>query len=729
MSNTKERGNDVSVYLAHRIPESDREQSVVTHLTNTANKAAEFAAAFSASEAGYMCGMLHDIGKYSAQFQRRIRGSSEQVDHSTAGALEAFRLGNVPAAFCIAGHHSGLPDRGNRKGAIPEEPTFWGKMSRVAGKDIPDYSAFQTEVKISSCQLPQRLIADNTSAFFFTRMLYSCLVDADFLDTESFMSEGKAERLCGGGLPLLLEKLQNHITSWQKPNSELNQKRSQILHAAAETGKEERGLFTLTVPTGGGKTISSMMFALQHAVKNGLRRVIYVIPYTSIIEQTQSVFEQIFGEENVIAHYANVEYGTVESNKSSDVRYLAAENWNAPIVLTTSVQFFESLYSNRSSRCRKLHNIAKSMIIFDEAQMLPIPYLQPCVSAISHLIRHYGCSSVMCTATQPALDKLFIKMLPEYQPKEICPDAAEMYESFRRARFQRAGLFSDEQLAARLAAEKQVLCIVNNRRQAQMVFSLLKQDGFEQDGSFHLSTTMYPAHRRRILAEIRQRLMSGLACRVVSTSLVEAGVDVDFPTVYREVSGLDSMIQAGGRCNREGKRSACDSIVYLFESESKPPEAIRPNISAAERVMRSYQDIASPEAIKAYFSFLYYTLKGEDELDAKLILPDIASGAMPFASVAERFKLIETSEFALYIPEGEGSELIETLRRYGPNRSLMRRLGQYSVGVYPQHYRRLLETGATEKLFENAAVLRDLSLYSEETGLSFGVKEGQALIL
>ncbi len=712
------------MFIAHCSNTRDVNQSVIDHLTGTALKAAEFAGYFGAGDLAYFCGMLHDIGKYSDKFQRRIMGSTEKVDHSTAGALEAFALKNVPAAFCIAGHHSGLPDGGNRKSASPDDPTFFGKMSRKIGVDIEDYSAFKTEVEINEVKIPPAFLTDSQSAFFFTRMLYSCLVDADFLDTEEFMSGSTVDRTVGESIEVLADKLNDYTASWMNPKTELNKKRCDILNAVTKESSCERGLFTLTVPTGGGKTVASMAFALNHALKNGIRRVIYVIPYTSIIEQTQVIFEDIFGKDNVVAHYSNVDYKTDENGEKEDKRYLAAENWDAPIILTTTVQFFESLYANRPSRCRKLHNIANSIVIFDEAQMLPIPYLMPCVSAISQLIERYGCSAVLCTATQPSLNRLFEKACPTYKARELCPDVMGMYKFFRRVTYKNAGKLTDEQLASCLSDKEQVLCIVNNRKQAQNIFSML-----DKDGSFHLSTTMFPLHRRHILDEIRKRLHNGESCRVVSTSLIEAGVDVDFPVVYRAYAGLDSMIQAGGRCNREGKRSSDKSIVNLFESECKAPEIIRQNIAAAEHVMRNFDDISSPETVAAYFEFLYYTLKDNSSLDAKAILSEIDNGAMPFVSVAERFKVIESADFTVYIPLEGGAELVEKLKSFGISRSLMRKLGQYAVGVYPKHFNELVDTGAAERLTPNTAVLRDLSLYDVNTGLAFGVSDGAGFII
>jgi CRISPR-associated endonuclease/helicase Cas3 len=713
------------VYLAHVNSAEKKEQSMLCHLTDTANRAAAFAAAFSCADAGYLCGILHDIGKYSLKFQRRIRGSDEKTDHSTAGAQVAFfELRNVPVAFSIAGHHGGLPNGGNPKLSVANDATFFGKMSRKVGNEIEDYSAYRSELSFSQALIPEKFLADLQTQFFFTRMLYSCLVDADFLDTEAFMSNGLVQRGQGDTLERLSSQLNAYITPWWNSKEAINQKRCEILRALMQADYET-GLFSLTVPTGGGKTVGSMGFALRHALHNGLRRIIYVIPYTSIIEQTQQVFEEIFGQSNVMAHYASVDYSTDENKESSDKRYLATENWDAPIILTTAVQFFESLYANRSSRCRKLHNIANSVIIFDEAQMLPVPYLSPCVSAIAQLVKNYNCSAVMCTATQPALGPLFEKQLSkERNITELCPDVSDMYTFFQRVCYEKLGKLDDEDLSNRLSQEHQVLCIVNSRKQAQTLYAMLPQDG-----SFHLSTTMYPLHRRGVLDEVRDRLAKGLCCRVVSTSLVEAGVDVDFPTVYRALAGLDSMIQAGGRCNREGKRRPSESKVYIFETAQKPPEMMLQNIASAQRVTQSFDDIASPQAIQAYFEFLYYKIKNESELDKEQILAEINSASMPFATVAEKFCIIKGAECVLYIPKGEGKALTNTLKDFGPSRNLLRKLGQYSVSMYSRHFKELIQTGGAQQVGENAAILLDMSLYSKETGLSFHINFGQEYIV
>ena len=717
-------------YIAHLSSDQQREQSVLSHSEGTAQLASELAKAFHAEDLGYRIGLLHDIGKFSLAFQRRIRGSKERVDHSTAGALLSYEQRDLLSAFCVAGHHGGLPDGGNPKMDTPDNSTLAGRMKRKPGKELEDFSAYATEVHIP-LHVPSaevsRFGTDIGSVSFLIRMLYSCLVDADWLDTEAFMT-GQPRAALGQPLDELLALLEKRIASWWNPEEAINQKRCEILRKALDDGAAEPGLFSLTVPTGGGKTVASMAFALRHATAHakthGLRRIIYVIPYVSILEQTQKVFEDIFGAENVVAHYANVEYATDENGNVTDKRHLATENWDAPIILTTAVQFFESLFANRSSPCRKLHNIAGSVLIFDEAQMIPVPYLNPCLWGISQLIQHYGCSAVLCTATQPALNPRFQEYLPLHAVRELSPDVRGMDAFFRRVRYVREGKLSSEALAMHLNAANQVLCIVNTRKHAQDLFAMLPPEG-----SFHLSTAMYPAHRRAVLAEIRRQLDAELPCRVVSTSLVEAGVDVDFPTVWRALAGLDSIIQAAGRCNREGRRSAAESIVHVFEHETSAPQMLRQNISATEWVMRNHEDICSPAAIEAYFHFLYYRLKDATELDKHGILAKANDIEFPFATIAQNFHLIDTDDLTVYIPRDEGRALIEELQEKGPSRRLLRKLGQYGVGVYAAHWNNLLARGAIRLLSENTAVLLDEKLYDLKTGLSLQTLEGQGMFL
>lgn len=709
-------------YLAH-IAGDGRKQTAAEHLNGTAERCALFAAPFGAEELGRLAGLSHDLGKYSMEFQRRLAGGPK-VDHATVGAFACWRMGQPLAAFAAAGHHGGLPD-GGTQGDSPDAGTFWGRMKRAERGMLPDCSPWTEEIALPS-PAPPPCGAEPLSLMFFTRMLFSCLTDADFLDTEAFM-DGSPRPEHPAPLDDLWERLQRHISGWFPPQGELNSRRCAVLEQCIRMGKTQPpGLFTLTVPTGGGKTVASLAFALAQARARarGLRRIIYVIPYTSIIEQTAQEFRTILGAENVLEHHSNAAYEIDAEATPKTVRLAqAAENWDMPVVVTTAVQFFESLYANRPSQCRKLHNLAGSVILFDEAQLLPLPCLRPCVHAIAQLVQHYGASAVLCTATQPALGPLFAEFLPGRPAVELCPPELCPPESFRRVCFRQAGRLDWDTLSGQLQQHEQVLCVVNSRKSAQEIFTRLSGEG-----NFHLSTLMYPAHRRAKLEEIRRRLREGLPCRVISTSLIEAGVDVDFPAVFREEAGLDSILQAAGRCNREGKRPVSESIVTLFRGEAAPPPLFQTAIGAGRMVLEQYDDIASREAIQAYFHTLL-ELKGAEAQDIYGILPKIRTELFPFQSVAERFHMIDSPTRTVYIPLGAGAELVGRLRAGERSRALFRQLGQYGVSIYENHFAALDQAGDLERLEDGSAILATLSLYSEETGLSLEADCGKAFFV
>lgn len=615
-----------AMFYAHKREDGSR-QTVEEHLNGTASRCAAFAAQFGEEKRGKLLGYSHDIGKYSEEFQNRLLGG-KKVDHATAGALECAKAGESLMACCVVGHHGGLPDFGNPRTDYAGAPTCAGRLKKGKDGGIPAchwHGTLPEPGKPPDFQDPFTLS-------LWTRMLYSCLVDADYLDTEAFMTANGAERAGCDDLPTLLERLKTHIQPWFPAKTELNRKRCEILNQCLAAAAKPRGVFSLTVPTGGGKTVSSLAFALKHAVENGLNRVIYVVPYTSIIEQNAAVFRSILGENNVIEHHSGVwtDDGE-ETNQSNRHQRLASENWDAPVIVTTAVQFFESLYSNRPSQCRKLHNIANSVIIFDEAQMLPASRLKPCVGAMANLAAHFRATVVLCTATQPVLSDLFRAFCPELKMEEICPQVEDSFQAFRRVTFRSGGTLSDEVLASELSRQNQALCIVNTRKAAQRLYELLPPEG-----SYHLSTLMYPAHRKAVLHTIRSRLKQGLACRVVSTSLIEAGVDVDFPAVYREIAGLDSIAQAAGRCNREGNRAADESIVTYFEAETPVPILQKVNICAAREALQDSRDPSDPETIRRYFTALR-SLIGDrtDQSNAVELLRKGRSGCLfPFETVA-----------------------------------------------------------------------------------------------
>ena len=703
-------------YFAHKA-EDGRLQTVQEHLEGTAKLSASFAKQFGAEEHGYLVGIAHDIGKYSDAFQKRLEGG-KKVDHASAGAWECYKIKALPEAICVVGHHGGLPDFGNMIADQAGDATVCGRLKKAQKDQIPCYS----QNWVGSLPVPStQLNLSNLSFAAWTRMLYSCLVDADYLDTELFMQPERSIPRRYETMEVLLAKLENYVEKWSNPTNDINRNRWQILQDCLDAGTREKGVYTLSVPTGGGKTVSSMAFALRHAVKHGMQHIIYIIPYTSIIEQNAEVFREIFGEGNVLEHHSGKLYDISEdANERERMSAFATENWDMPIIVTTAVQFFESFYASCSSKCRKLHNMANSVLIFDEAQMIPVCHLAPCVSAIAELVVHFKSTAILCTATQPVLDDLFCRFGWSKPIPQICSNTEKLYDEFSRVSFHKEGKLTCEETAQKLEKLKQVLCIVNSRRAAQELYELLPRNG-----SFHLSTLMYPVHRRTILDTIRTRLANGEVCRVVSTSLIEAGVDVDFPAVWREMAGLDSILQAAGRCNREGKRNKSESIVTIFESEYKSPILIQQNIGAALEALESNADPANLETVKAYFSALR-DLLGEGIDKSQLIDKfnrGIAGCMLPFKQAAAAFDMIDQQTFTIYIPTEKNAQILNRLRNKTADRTDYRLAGRYGVSVYENHYHAMLDSGDIEPLDEDSAILINCECYDENKG--FSLKENK----
>jgi len=711
------------MYYAHSTDDQDRNnwQTLKDHLENVANLASGFAGEFNAERFGYAGGILHDIGKYSPEFQRRLDGANIRVDHSTGGAQEAGKLyGNFHSRilqYIITGHHGGLLDYGSAESGLQE---------RLSKPYLPDYSAYTNEISIPDLNdiHPNLKPINKRMGFavsFYTRMLFSCLVDADFLDTEGFMSPDKSSlRGRYESFDTLSRKFDDHmgaVLSTAEDNR-INRYRREIYEQCKRKAELPPQMFSLTVPTGGGKTLSSMAFALDHLKKHNLNRIFYVIPYTSIIEQNADVFRKIFGNHNVLEHHSNYDPKNENSENTdlvADKLKLSSENWDIPIVVTTNVQFFESLFSNRVSRCRKLHNLAKSVIILDEAQMLPTGFLKPCLAALSELVVNYGSTVVICTATQPNLNGLLDERV---RPVEIMSSPQDLYDVFRRVRVTDLGDLDDADLSARLMAHKQVLCIVNTRKHAQKLFEQISESG----NCYHLSARMCPVHRRKQLKEIKDLLRKGAECRVVSTQLIEAGVDIDFPAVYRAMAGIDSVCQAGGRCNREGKLDSGE--VYVFRSTEAHGRATHWQSRVAEigrMIFDEWDDPLSLPAVDGYFEKLY-SYEG-DGLDKKRILPSFEGRlrdiAFPFENVADLFNLIEDNTRDIIIPYDERARsIIKDIQRTGFPGRYVRRLQGYTVSIYIEEFRELEKLDLIFSLDDRFFVLNDgKDLYSKKIGL------------
>lgn len=758
---------EMVAYVSH-LADGGRVERVADHLREVADMASDFARPFGAEQWAHVAGKSHDIGKYSVAFQRRVLQGGTKVDHSTAGAWELFKRRMPLLAYCVAGHHGGLPDGGAKTDVYGS--TLAVRLRKAKEGEMPSYGAFAREVELPGTVLsaPANMGSvqrgDLFPLSFLTRMLFSCLVDADYLCTERFMRGAPREGLAHDSLDVLLERLEGKVQSFYPPTTGLNATRCEILDACAQAALESPGVFSLTVPTGGGKTYASLRFALRHALADGhdMRRVIYVAPYMAIIEQNAEVFRKVLGAQNVLEHHANFDFD--DAGEDGRQLRLATENWDVPIITTTTVQLFESLFSNKPSRCRKLHNIAKSVIVLDEAQMLPTKQLLPCVRALAELVLRYGCSVVLCTATQPSLDGLFAQY--GCNVREIVSDPEDLYERLRRVEYRFIKKVDDEDLAARLASRSQVLCVVNSRKQARNVYDLVKtllsaqnqgedeeaNEG-EKKGIFHLSTLMHPVHREKVLSEVRTRLEAGEPCRVVSTSLIEAGVDVDFPVVYRALAGIDSMVQCAGRCNREARCSALKSCVFLFESATSygVPSDVNQKRALARSVMADLLgegipddpgeggvacDIGSLDAIASYFDQLL-DLRS-DRLDAEKVLCDLSTftafplsdiwlPSIPFADAAVRFRVIDEGTHPVIVPDSRIENDLCALREGVATFGAMRRLARYAVNLYDNDIKAM--KGAIELISGDTYVLLDRSLYREDTGLDASDGGGKGLFM
>jgi CRISPR-associated endonuclease/helicase Cas3 len=739
------------MFFAHSIGGQDRNtwQLLLEHLLAVSRLTSLRAEKFGAGRLGALIGLLHDLGKYALAFQNYIDGRGVSPDHATAGAREiqaltpangGDRLGALIGAYCIAGHHSGLPNwRGERslfdrlKKQLPALDPAWRheltpKVSELFPKDFKPHG----DKDLRPFQLAM-----------FGRMLFSCLVDADFRDTESFYAKHRSEQPDRDwpALQVIIDDLtarfDSHMAGFavSAGGSQLGALRADILAHARRKAPLARGVFTLDVPTGGGKTLASLGFALDHAKAHGMDRIIYGIPFTSIIDQTSEIFRTVLGDDVVLEHHSAIEDERQDRKSENeegqrdlrDKMRLAMEDWAAPVVVTTNVQLFESLFASRTSRCRKLHNLVNSVIILDEAQTIPRPLLRPCVAALDELVRNYRCSIVLCTATQPALGAPRFKGGFDLSTdRELAPDPQALAEKLQRVRLVYGGDMNDAALIDALTRTQQGLVIVNSRKHALALYRAAEAAGLE--GLVHLTTRHYAAHRREILARVRGMLKDGEPCRLIATSLIEAGVDVDFPKGWRAEAGLDQIIQTAGRVNRERKHPLDDSTLTVFRApDNPPPPEIKSRSGDLRRIMGKHASLFSSAAIDDFFGEVYWRLSPQG-LDAKSILDDFKLGGsdvdFSYRDVAEKFRMIESGMMPVIVPGDEKAHrLIGKLSvPQIPSGPIARDLQPYIVQVPPKALKRVIDCGkvafaSCDLRGEQFAVLIDPDLYSSQVGL------------
>lgn len=717
------RQNADGSFLVHDLEE---------HLRAVAVLAGEYASHFGASDWGQLAGLWHDLGKYSAAFQNyiargsgfdpeaHIEGGKGRVNHSSAGALHAIeKLGAKGRllAYLIAGHHAGLPNWHADEHALSSLSKRLEDKQHLQAISCATIPADVLHPAITTTSKP---LDGETGLALWLRMLFSCLVDSDFLDTERFMNGEKAlARGRFSSLEALLDVFDKHMTELTAavPFTRVNQVRAEVLRQCRERASSQPGIFSLTVPTGGGKTLSSMAFALAHAVRHQKRRIIYVIPYTSIIEQTAGIFGDIFGE-GVVEHHSNL-----DPEKETAKSRLATENWDAPVIITTNVQFFESLFAARTSSCRKLHNIVNSVVVLDEAQLLNPELLQPIMDVMNLLTQHYGVTFVLSTATQPALHsrKGFgwsFKGLDGV--REIMTDPDALYRNLERVTVEMPIDFHIRrewgELAVELSAHDSVLAVVNTRRDCRELHQLMPE------GTIHLSAAMCGEHRSQVIEGIRERLKKKLPTRVVSTQLVEAGVDIDFPVVYRALSGLDSIAQAAGRCNREGSAERGKVVVFVPPKSSPPGTLRRAEQTTVSVLSGNASDPLARDLFTRYFEHFYVRA---DSLDKHgiydLLMRDARELKLQFRTAAEKFKLIDDVESqAILVWHGESQTLIGKLRKDGPERWLMRKLQRYSVNLPRRVVDKLVETHEIHEVWPGIFAQAVSTLYDDDLGVTVG---------
>lgn len=703
-----------SDFLAHYDKKENKKQSIAEHSESTAKLAKQYSVCYLEDISEYLC-MLHDVGKYRDGFQQRILGKSNlPCRHACCGAQEIkrheksgsnlFRFIAPMLEYCVSGHHSGLQNGI----ATPKhsDGTLFDSLNEKA-EDIEKYRCFFEDIAVPDDVDLQALISkmsegcgSNEEAVeryaFFTRYLFSCLTDADFIDTESFY--GEAERGLYGDFEKALELINDKLNGFSA-DSKVNESRIKLQKQAFENSHGAK-ISILNMPTGSGKTLCSITLALERAVASDKKRIIYVIPYTSIIEQTAAGFEKLFGDTlPVLQHHSNF----TPDDADTEIIRRTTENWDASLIVTTNVQFFQSIYHNRSSKLRKLHNMAESIIVFDEVHMMPVEYLQPCLRAVGYITSYLDSEAVFMSATMPD----FGKLLSEFcgvRAKELITDKSS-FVNFKNCSYADLGELDEAKIIELSDSFESSLIIVNSRQEARKLFNLCGDRN-----KYHLSTYMTPNHRNQIISEIKSKLGKE-KITVISTSLIEAGVDLDFEAVFREMSGLDSIIQSAGRCNREGRRPSGYMHVFTI-ADSKIPDSLKLKVNICASLMSEFDDISSDECVKEYYKRLYSSQS--QTISSNTIYKDgMKPQSIPFRDYSESFNFIDSDSINIIIPCEENRELLESAQF---SRAALRKLAPYCASVHYYEFNELIDKGIVSPC-GNAYKLEIPEYYDKDTGL------------
>lgn len=720
----------INKYHAHTLEgESEKKwQTIKEHAVNVAKHVKKFSALWCTEEYAENLGLLHDVGKYQADFQRRLRGEKISVEHSISGASLWLKMKwPESGAYCIAGHHGGLPDVGNKTDSS-DEPTLLGRIKRASSQD---FSAYKNEIVLKKIsRFPAKdavcMSGGSTDAIkkeyaFWTRMMFSCLTDADYLDTEQFCS-GRKERGVYADFEVCRNKIVKYISQF-KADTSIKRARDDMRRQVMSHAQEKADIYLINMPTGSGKTLTSMQFALERAILTSKKHIIYVIPYTSIIDQNAKIFKHIFGNDAVLEHHCNFDYESVIELGTRERLQRTAENWDASIIVTTNVQFFESIYGNRSSELRKLHNIADSVIVFDEAHMFPSLFFEPCLEAIKILTQRYHCEAILMTATMPDFQTWMREFgCDSVKTVDLIADKSN-FAIFNRCTIDNLGCLSSEKLVALATEAQNSLIVVNSRKAAKKIYNILPGE------KYHLSTYMTYDDRSQVISTVKKLLEGDEHFCLVSTSLIEAGVDLDFDLVFREIAGLDNLLQTTGRCNREGKKQGCNAYSFAFEEEDlqvKNNEFVLKQ-SFCRKVFEKYEKVESPEAVTYYFNQLYaYTLGDMKAMDFKRAFSTASCGVddfgFNFANYALSFRLIDDNTQPLVIvTERNRKAVVPLLDAFAHGgMASMRQLQKYSINLRSYEFEQLSKEGVVCN-DKGVSYLDCERYYSKETGICFEI--------